>query len=42
MPDFEEMKNAIARAIAEESSDPDDDAFEQDVCSPLDCLDTQP
>lgn len=42
MPDFEEMKNAIARALAEAPSDLDDDASEQDVCLPLDCLDIQP
>lgn len=39
MPDFEEMRNAVLRALAwkEESKSQDDDASEQDVCLPPDC-----
>lgn len=39
MPDFEEMRNAVLRALAwkEEISAQDDDASEQDVYLPQDC-----
>lgn len=39
MPDFEEMRNAVLRALAwkEETNAQDDDASEQDACLPQDC-----
>lgn len=37
MPDFEEMRNAVARALAEEPIAQDDDASEQAFCLQQGC-----